>query len=250
VTRSVPLPVPPAVLLVLVRHGATVGTRRYILAGRTDLPLSPLGRRQARAVGRHLADWPLTALYASPLRRARETAEQIARRQPHITCRIHPDLRELDLGVVEGWSAFAAWERWPDLLRAALDPVRADFAFPGGETRRTALARFEHALFDIAAAHPGEVVAVVTHGALLGLAGATWAGAPLGRWRDWQPPLGSLTLAKVRPDGDHLAVRLIALGLTDFWPSRLQAAVRLAVARPPSRRRSYRPGGWKRPTAR
>lgn len=235
-------PDPPAVLLALVRHAATVGSRQYVLAGRTDLSLSPTGHRQARALSRHLADWPLAAIYHSPLRRACETAAWIARRHPDVPCRVHPDLREIDLGVVDGWPAFAAWERWPDLLGAALDPGRDDFAFPGGEARSAALARFRRVLAELVRRHPGDLMVVVTHGALLGLATASWVGSSPGHWRRWQPPPGSLTLVEAWPDGADLAVRLVADGLTDFWPRRLRLACRLAAAGPPRRPvRRFRP---------
>ncbi|MCL8208876.1 MAG: histidine phosphatase family protein [Actinomycetia bacterium] len=241
------LPAPPSALLVLIRHAVTVGRRDYLLAGRTDLPLSPAGRRQARALGRYLADWPLAGIYHSPLRRAWATADGIARRHPGVPRAVHPDLREIDLGIVDGWPAFAAWERWPALFAEALDPTRADFAFPGGESRSDALRRFLGALADVVRRHPGGVVAVVTHGALLGLALATWTGEPPGWWRRFQPPWGSLTLVEAWPDGPTVGARVLARGLTGGRPPRLRPAWRLPAAgpsgRPPRRFRRTPPPG-------
>lgn len=61
-----------------LRHGETEANAAGTIAGSLDVELTPLGRDQARAAARMLADEPITAIYASPLRRARETAQPIA----------------------------------------------------------------------------------------------------------------------------------------------------------------------------
>ena len=61
-----------------LRHGETESNAAGTIAGSLDVALTPLGREQARLAARALADEPITAIYASPLRRARETAQPIA----------------------------------------------------------------------------------------------------------------------------------------------------------------------------
>ncbi|HWP33955.1 MAG TPA: histidine phosphatase family protein, partial [Thermodesulfobacteriota bacterium] len=67
--------------LFLIRHGETSWNRRQRCQGVSDVPLSAAGRWQAAALAAVLAEEPLVAVYASPLVRARATAEAIA--APH-----------------------------------------------------------------------------------------------------------------------------------------------------------------------
>src|SRR5437899_12457733 len=69
--------------LLLIRHGTTEANVRvpYILQGnRIDLSLNDNGRRQADQVAAFLASFPVQRVYASPLKRAYETADLIAER--------------------------------------------------------------------------------------------------------------------------------------------------------------------------
>jgi broad specificity phosphatase PhoE len=122
----------------LVRHGATPWTgRRYL--GMRDLPLSALGYRQARALGLRFARERASVqqIIASPLRRALETAYEIAR----LGIELHVDsrLREVDLGDAEGLSFDDLCERWPliaaDLLRGEPPLAVARRGAPGAAIR-------------------------------------------------------------------------------------------------------------------
>ncbi|PTT82881.1 histidine phosphatase family protein, partial [Pelomonas sp. HMWF004] len=70
-----------ATRLVLVRHGETAWNRATRIQGHTDIPLSELGLAQAQRLAGALADEPFSAIYASDLSRARQTAEALARPQ-------------------------------------------------------------------------------------------------------------------------------------------------------------------------
>jgi broad specificity phosphatase PhoE len=63
--------------LLLVRHGETTWNREGRYQGRTDIPLSPVGEAQARALGKRLADLPIAFALCSPLARTRGTADLI-----------------------------------------------------------------------------------------------------------------------------------------------------------------------------
>ncbi|HET6569628.1 MAG TPA: histidine phosphatase family protein, partial [Rhodothermales bacterium] len=65
----------------LVRHGATILTAEDRFAGATDVPLSDEGREQAQRLAMRLSGEPIAGVYASPLGRALETAQILAR--PH-----------------------------------------------------------------------------------------------------------------------------------------------------------------------
>lgn len=63
----------------LVRHGETDGNRSHYV-GRKDLPLNATGLAQARALADQLAQFPIRRIIASPLLRARQTAQPLASR--------------------------------------------------------------------------------------------------------------------------------------------------------------------------
>ncbi|MGZ8230321.1 MAG: histidine phosphatase family protein, partial [Burkholderiales bacterium] len=63
-----------------LRHGETETNAAGLVAGSLDVDLTARGREQALAAAEALADEPITGVYTSPLKRARETAEPIAAR--------------------------------------------------------------------------------------------------------------------------------------------------------------------------
>ncbi len=67
--------------LYLVRHGESAWNVKHLYTGRTDVPLSGLGELQAERLGERLRSWEVKAIYASPLRRAQETAQPVAARR-------------------------------------------------------------------------------------------------------------------------------------------------------------------------
>jgi broad specificity phosphatase PhoE len=135
--------------------------------GSTDSPLTERGREQATLVAAYVrqnfAD--ARAVYASHLRRARETAQAIADVLGH-EVRVDADLAEFDLGTWEGKTFrelhdhHKLWDRMRD------DP---HYAPHGGESPRQVVDRLVAALRRVAAAHPGERVIVVSHGGALSM---------------------------------------------------------------------------------
>ncbi len=151
--------------LILIRHGETAWNRERRMQGQTDTPLSDVGRAQAEAVGRRLADYPFAALYSSDLSRAWETAAAIARASGR-DIRREPALRERTFGVFEGLTYDEMSQRFPD-EHARFSKRDPDYAVPGGESPRQFFLRSLACLENIAAAHDGESVVVVTHGLVL-----------------------------------------------------------------------------------
>lgn len=148
--------------MILVRHCQTDWNAQRRIQGKTDVHLSAAGRRQAEALARLLAAEPLAAVYSSPLRRAVETAEVIAR--PHgLSVRPVSDLRELDQGELEGLSVEEMRRNYQDFWAAwSADPVGV--RMPGGETIAELAERAWGAVSEIIRQHRGETAVVVTHG--------------------------------------------------------------------------------------
>lgn len=151
-------------ILLLVRHGATTANERkpYILQGCSiDLPLSSNGERQAAAVGRFLAGFPVNRVYCSTMLRARQTAQEIASKHG---LEIQPieGIIECAVGKWEGmdWDSIKA--QYPAEAHEFLSDPGTN-AYLGGESygdvQRRVLPVFEGLLEK----HRGEVIVVVAH---------------------------------------------------------------------------------------
>jgi len=83
--------------LILARHGETVWNVEKIYRGRTDVNLDEVGIKQAELLGKYLSNWKLEAIYSSPLKRALDTANMVARYQK-VGVHVAEGLVDLDYG--------------------------------------------------------------------------------------------------------------------------------------------------------
>jgi len=119
--------------ILLIRHGETNWNRIRRFQGRSDLPLNPTGRDQARALALALKDEPLNAIYSSPLVRAIETVYHIMAFHPSVPVFNEEGLVEMDLGDFEGLEAQHWAEQYPD-FRKTWQKSPASVKMPGGES--------------------------------------------------------------------------------------------------------------------
>ncbi|HEV7391536.1 MAG TPA: histidine phosphatase family protein [Burkholderiales bacterium] len=84
-----------------LRHGQTETNAHRLVAGSLDVDLTPLGREQALAAAKALAREPITQIYSSPLKRARHTAEPIAKAL-NVPIAIIAEIAERNWGDLEG----------------------------------------------------------------------------------------------------------------------------------------------------
>jgi broad specificity phosphatase PhoE len=171
---------PDTCSLLLLRHGATDNNLMKpprLQGQRIDMALSATGVIQAEQTARFLAGWPVAAVFSSPLLRARQTAEAIARRHG-LEVQVIDALTECDVG---------AWENrtWPEIEREDPDACRAftgdpyRCAYRDGENLQQVCDRAFPALTELAHRHLGQQIVVVAHnvvnrvylGTLLGLPG-------------------------------------------------------------------------------
>jgi probable phosphoglycerate mutase len=133
--------------LLFVRHGETDWNAQRRWQGHADVPLNDRGREQVQALADSLAGEHIDAIYTSDLSRARDTAEAVGARLG-IEVVVDPDLREIDVGPIEGMTAeeSSAYEGWH------------------GEPKESHAERVLGAVRRIAERHPQGRVLVVTHG--------------------------------------------------------------------------------------
>ncbi len=165
-------------LLLLVRHGQTSWNLNRRVLGRTDIPLDETGRRQAYDLSSVVG--AVSALYSSPLSRARSTAELGF---PDHTATLIDDLTEMHQGDLEGLEGHELGARYADLL-AAWNADPGTVRLPGGETMAEVQQRAMRALSEVASrSAPGSRVAVVTHQLVISAVLTAVAGEPTSSWR-------------------------------------------------------------------
>lgn len=143
----------------LIRHGLTDAVGKLMTSHEPGVHLNATGRDQAASLPGRLNNVPLHAIYASPLERTRETAQPVADARG-LPVQLEPRFIEVDFGA---WTnrRFADLDNDPhwQLYNSHRGVTRP----PGGEGLVDVQVRTAHALFDLQARHPGQVVAVFSH---------------------------------------------------------------------------------------
>jgi probable phosphoglycerate mutase len=144
----------------LIRHGETDAVGKVLTGWSPGWRLNQAGRRQVRRLTARLSGLPLRAVYTSPLERAIETAAPIAA-DHGLTARIAEDLGDICTGDWEGrrfedLETMEAWREY-NARRSCNRP-------PGGELISEVQDRMVRRLGLLRESHPGEWVAVISHG--------------------------------------------------------------------------------------
>lgn len=193
--------------LVLVRHAEP---KRIVGAeGPADPPLTERGLEQAEAAAAWLAEESFDAVYASPLRRARETADIIAA------------LHELEVGIEDGIAEYdrqSAFYIPVEELKTSTDPellahwraLAEDRLEDVVEDAATFRPRVAEGLNRIIAAHPGERVLAVCHGGVINVALAEVLGLERSLW--FEPAYASIHRVAASRSGIRSLVSLNETG--------------------------------------
>lgn len=193
--------------LYLVRHGRTRSNADGLLTGSTDVPLDGLGLRQAERIAARIAELDrVDALLSSPLSRALATARAIGARigrEPELV----PDLVEISFGDLEGLTVERIEAEHPEVAARMQDFDDHEFAWPGGESRRGFHRRVLAAFEAILAEHPGQAVAVVAHGGVIGSFLAQVHGEVANDWRRF--PIANCALTHLHVTPDHTAIHCV-----------------------------------------
>jgi probable phosphomutase (TIGR03848 family) len=166
-------------LLLLVRHGLTAHVGAKLSGWASGVDLSDEGVRQAERLAERLRAVRIDAIYSSPLERAMQTAQPVARAQK-VRIRQREELGEVKYGAIEGKTlrSLAKSRLWRR-LRAWPSDVR----FPGGESLRETQQRAVGAIERIRSDHPKGVVAVFSHGDWIKMALAHYLGVHIDLYR-------------------------------------------------------------------
>lgn len=168
-----------------VRHGETEWNAEGRFCGRTDVPLSDAGRRQARLLALRVKPPCVDALYSSPLRRALETARiigEVIGREPVVDAH----LAELNYGAWEGLTLEEIKGSGPAIYEA-WDQDPGSLAPPEGESGVQLIERVMPFLTETAQKHPGGNVMVVCHKTVCRLLACHIMGLPLREYRQAVP---------------------------------------------------------------
>lgn len=186
--------------VIAVRHGETAWNVETRIQGQLDIPLNDTGRWQAAQLACAVAHEPLAAVYASDLERAHATARALA--QPRgLPVVADPALRERAFGSFEGCTFAEIEAQWPEDARRwrRRDP---DYGPPdGGERLVDFYWRCVEAAARLAAAHPGQTIALVTHGGVLDCWYRAATRLELGAARTWQIGNASINRLLYTPAG-------------------------------------------------
>jgi broad specificity phosphatase PhoE len=189
--------------LYLARHAQTDWeVRPARCQGWAEVPLNKTGRRQARELGERLAQAGIETIVASPLLRARQTADEVREALgAGVVVSIDPRLAESDRGDWQGRS-FAAIKRTSPTGWAAYRDDPASFRFPQGESLVEHQRRVLAALRDAVAAQ--RVTLLVSHSGSLRLANGFAAGTGIDSFHEISAP----TAAMIELDTTGLVERI------------------------------------------
>lgn len=187
--------------IITVQHTQSVHHNNGMVGSWTDWDLTELGRTQADRIGRKLKEelaGKAVVLYSSDLKRARQTAEAIAR---HLGAEpvFRRELRERNLGRCCGKSV-----RWLRENMEGPEKTVDDRLFSDGESRRDAWDRLRPFYEEVTAGN-AETVIIVSHGDLLSMWNAMFIGLPVESYYevDIHGPAGGVSHMLIGDDGKH-----------------------------------------------
>jgi len=119
--------------LIIARHGQTEGNKKRLWQGISDLELTEEGRIQAKKLAERLKNHNIEIIFVSPLKRARQTAEEIIKFHPEAEVIVDDDLKEINFGILEGLSREEIKEKYNDIFEER-EKDKFNYRIPNGES--------------------------------------------------------------------------------------------------------------------
>lgn len=189
----------PHTRIYLIRHGQVAGFDQPRYNGQTDVALTDFGIEQYHLLKERLADKNISACYSSDLSRCTTGAAIICAARD-IRPSVHPELRELNIGVWEGLAWQEIQARWPDGWKARLADL-VNYRVPEGENLLDVAGRVMPVVNSIVERHRGEEVLVVAHGGVNRIILLNAIGAPLAGMFNIEQSYGCLNIIDYYADG-------------------------------------------------
>lgn len=218
ISRPKSKPLPPTRLL-LIRHAEIERRYQRAFGGRLDINLSDRGRAQARTLAQFLRGKQIAAIYASPMKRVQQTLapflngmgdatlprrtspQQRRRHQTEnpLTQTILPGLQEVDFGDWSGYTWTEVREKFGVHPYDWLDEIELG-AVPNGENGVQFRARVEACLFESIRRHPGETIAIFSHGGVIRMMLSILLDLPLPKMNSFEIEYTSVTQVALHPE--------------------------------------------------
>jgi broad specificity phosphatase PhoE len=147
--------------VIIVRHGRTEWNRVERFRGRVDIGLDEVGMKQAVVAAKRISEWPISAIFSSPLRRAMDTAEIIA---APLELNVQPmsGIIDIDYGSWQGLSTEQVVARNDSLYSQWIESPQ-EVKFPDGESFTEVRERVASAIGDLIQRYPKETFVLVSH---------------------------------------------------------------------------------------
>ena len=187
-------------IFLLVRHATNDMVDKAIAGWMAGVHLNEEGKSQAAALAERLKHVPVAAIYSSPLERARETAEPIAKRMG-LEIEVREEIGEIKFGdwtgqQLQDLNHLPKWQLF--------NTFRSGTRIPGGELMLETQARIVVELERLRELHPQQIIAVVTHGDVIRAAVAHYAGIHLDLFQRIEISPASLSIIAVNTDGPQI----------------------------------------------
>ena len=193
---------PPATRLLLIRHAEVEASYQGVFGGRIDMELSPRGHDQALTLARYLHEKPLSAIFASPMKRVQQTLAPFLRNgapKPVIL----PDLREVDFGDWTGLRWDQVQAKFGVSAFSWLDHLECG-GIANAECGETFRDRVEPCLDRILADHASEQVAIFCHGGVIRMVLSILLRWPLSSMAMFEIEYASVTQIALQPHKPRL----------------------------------------------
>jgi broad specificity phosphatase PhoE len=174
----------------LIRHGSNDMLPRALAGRLPGIHLNEQGRAEAQRVAERLQSKSIRYIFSSPMERARETAEPLARAL-NLPVQISEAMIEVDFGEWQGaeMTALNADERWRRWTK-----FRSGLQLPAGEMMINIQARVVSEMIRLKDLHPGEHIALFSHGDPIRAALCHWLGLPLDYMVRFEVAPGSISI--------------------------------------------------------
>ena len=144
--------------IIIVRHGETEWNVGEIFRGRVEIGLNETGKKQAELLVQYLSDLKIEAIYSSPLKRAMEVAQAIAKYH-RLNVEVSQGLNDLDFGEWQGLPRREVREKYPEVYAEWVNhPERVKL--PGGESLDEVRKRALTVVGKVIAKHQGNIILV------------------------------------------------------------------------------------------